>query len=226
MTHPRDLNRRRGPRALAVSFSAIAMLVAAGCSSSDSGADADAVDTTTQEPTGAGDESTPTDTGAPVEPAEPAGGSGPDGTYEVGDTYSDLDFDFTYEGLVTVPLDSQGEYTEGTCYFAIGSARFKEDSPTAEFSTSDAFSPSFDPIIAGSLDAAQNDEFFNCDASVVGAAGYTQTSTTNVPVGESAPVWLDAIYLSPDQDGQLEGFQLYGDETLRFSAEVTEDLTG
>ncbi len=47
-----------------------------------------------------------------------------------------------------------------------------------------------------------------------------------MPVGESAPVWLDAIYLSPDQDGQLEGFQLYGDETLALLGRGDRGLTG
>ena len=222
MTQPTSPPRPGVPRGLATSVSALALLLAAGCSSDDTDAGTDPPDTTPQ-PSAAGGEPSPVDTGAP---AEPTGGSGPDGTYVVGDTYSDVDFEFTYEGLVEVPLDSQGAYRDGTCYFAVGSAVFKEDSPTAEFSTSGVFRPSFDPIIAGALDSEQNDEFFNCDASVVGDAGYTQTSTTNVPVGESSSVWLDAIYLSPDQDGQLEGFQLYGDEALRFSAEVTEDLAG
>ncbi len=91
--------------------------------------------------------------------------------------------------------------------------------------TSTSFRAAFAPIIGGEVDSEQDDEFFNCDASAVGALGYTQSTTTDVAVGESAPVWLDAIYLAPDRVGQLDGFQLYGDESLVFSAEVTDDVS-
>lgn len=212
---------RRGLRVGAVLLMSIAL--SASCSSSDSAGD----DTTAPESTdAAGAESVPSSIDDSTDdPNEATGGSGPDGTYVVGDTYSDGDFEFTYEGMVKVPLDSQGEYSEGECFFAVGSVTFLAG-PMSEVTDSDAFSPAFAPIIGGALDTEQNDEFFNCDSGAVGDLGYEQSATTDIAVGDTAGVWLDAIYLSPDQTGQLDGFQLYGDETLAFSPEVTEDVSG
>ena len=170
-----------------------------------------------------------TEAPAPEEtpPAETAGEDDgvPDGPYRVGDTYTDGDFEFVYEGLVKVPFDSQGAYTEGECYFAVGSVTFIEG-PSSQTVDSDSFSPAFNPIIGGVVDTEQNDEFFNCDAQAVGSLGYSQTSTTDVALGETAKVWLDAIYVAPDRSGQLEGFQLYRVDDLIFEAEVTTDVSG
>ncbi len=224
MSSNAPISRRRS-HLVAGSISAVSVLFLASCSG-------DAEESSDPSPS----QEASVDAGLTPPPAEPTsetvvdeappGGSGPDGTYVVGDTFVDVDFDFTYEGLVQVPLDTLGKYTEGECYFAIGTAEYREDSPSASISSTDSFRASFAPIIAGTVDKDQDDEFFNCDASVVGAAGYEQSTTADVPLGESLPVWLDAIYLSPDRVGQLDGFQLYGSEDLVFSAEVTQDLTG
>jgi hypothetical protein len=167
----------------------------------------------------------PSDDQADDQADQPATGSGPDGVFLVGDTYSDGDFDFTYEGLVKVPLDSLGEYSEGECFYAIGTVTFLEG-PVSQVTDRDSFRASFAPIIGGAVDTEQDDEFFNCDAGAMGDLGYTQSVTTDVAIGDTVGVWLDAIYLAPDQIGQLDGFQLYGDETLVFAAEVTEDVSG
>ncbi len=218
----------RGLRLSAALFASMALITA--CSSSDSSAtnDSGAAETTIAVIDESG--ATSADDVAIEEPVddqstEAIGGSGPDGTFLVGDTYFDLEFTFLYEGLVKVPLDTLGKYSEGECFYAVGSVTFLEG-PQSAATDRDAFRPSFDPIIGGAVDSEQNDEFFNCDAGAIGDLGYTQTSTTYVEVGSTVGVWLDAIYLAPDQTGTLDGFQIYGDESLVFSAEVTQDISG
>lgn len=206
--------------------------LAAACGSSDDSASTPASeDSPTDTPTADDTASTADDSAeAPADDAtesddETLTGSGPDGIYLVGDTFTDGDFLFVYEGLVKVPLDPLGAYSDGECFFAIGSATFIEG-PSSQLSDFDSFTPAFNPIIAGTLDTEQNDEFFNCDAQAIGALGYSQTGTTDITLGETAPVWLDAIYLAPEQSGQLEGFELYGSADLVFEAEVTSDVSG
>jgi hypothetical protein len=222
----------RSPRTLRiVAGSAVIAFVLAGCGSDETDAEPAAADA----PVEATDDAPPADDtaeNAPAEPAEeaappaepeaevPAGGSAPDGRFQVGDQYNDGEFIFTYEGLATVPLDPLGNYTDGECYFVLGSI----EALPAEFSRD--FSPAVDPIFAGVADQEQNDEFFNCDVGPVTAIGYTQSPVTTVAPGDTATVWLDAIYVSPERAGTLDGFRLFGADELSFVADVTQDLTG
>lgn len=151
--------------------------------------------------------------------------SGDDGRYVVGDTYTDTEMLFTYEGLAAVPFDSQGEYSEGECYMVLGTVETLPDVPRLSEGDTIPFRPSFDPILDGTPDTEQSNEFFNCDVDPVQELGYTQSGTTELAAGESATVWLDAIYVAPDQVDTLEGFRLYGMDDSTFAAEVTQDLT-
>lgn len=168
-------------------------------------------------------------TTASAAPTESGGGqysaSGPDGRYVVGDTYSDTEMLFTYEGLAAVPFDDQGEYAEGECYLVLGSVEVLPDVPRLADGGTIAFRPSFDPIFDGTPDEEQSNEFFNCDVDPAQELGHTQSGTTELAAGETAAVWLDAIYVSPDRVDTLDGFRLYGMDDATFAAEVTQDLT-
>ena len=43
-------------------------------------------------------------------------------------------------------------------------------------------------------------------------------------MGDSADVWLDAVYVTPECVGQLEAIELYGIGGLLFDSIVTQDL--
>ncbi len=49
---------------------------------------------------------------------------------------------------------------------------------------------------------------------------------TNVEPGDTAMVWLDAIYVAPERAGTLDGFRIFDSDDLTFAADVTQDLTG
>ena len=136
----------------------------------------------------------------------------------MGDQYSDGEFVFTFEGLAAVPLDPVGDYTEGECYFVLGSAE--------ALSRFEIYRPSVDPIFAGVADNDQDNEFFNCDVDPVTAIGYTQAVDTSIETGDTAMVWLDAIYVTPERAGTLDGFRIFDSDDLTFAADVTQDLTG
>lgn len=218
------------PRRLAAGFALMAV-VAVGCSSDDGEADV-----ATETPAEVTDDTAAPDDAMAEEPAEPAddtaeapadeseadseepgGGTGPDGVYQVGDVFSDGDVLFTYEGLVQVSYDQLGSYSDGECYFAIGTV-------TAVTEFAGAFRPSFDPIFDGVPDREQNNQFFDCSFEPVQTLGYVQGTVTDLTVGDSVMIWLDAIYVSPERAGTLDGFRLYGMDDMTFSAEVTQNL--
>lgn len=212
------LRMKRAVR-LAVGSVAVTTLLV-GCGSDEPDATAE----TSEDAAPADDtaEGAPAEDAAPAEEPEaevPVGGSGPDGRFQAGDQYNDGEFIFTYQGLAAVPLDPLGNYTDGECYFVLGSV----EALPADFSRT--FGAAVDPIFAGVVDQEQNDEFFNCAVGPVTALGYTQSPVTTVASGETATVWLDAIYVSPARAGTLEGFRLFGSDELNFVADVTQDLT-
>lgn len=151
--------------------------------------------------------------------------SGPGGRYAAGDTYSDGEVLFTYEGLATVPLNSSGDYDEGACYFVLGTVEVLPGGPMAGDGGVIVFRPSLDPIFDGTADEEQSNEYFNCDVDPVTELGYVQGSVTELGVGETAKVWVDAIYESPERAGTLEAFRLFGMDDIAFTTEVTQDLT-
>lgn len=194
-------------------------LVLAGCSSPE------ADPTVVESPDAGGATSTPAVT--PSDPAESEGepgGSGPDGLYLVGDVYNDGDFEFTYGGLAQTGFDTEGAYTDGECYFVMGTVE-RIEGPGAAIAGPDTFSPASSPIFAGVLDEDQNDEFFNCDFGAMTDAGFSQSVRTGLEVGDSADIWLDAVYVDPTRVGQLESVQLYGVNGPLFDAQVTQELS-
>lgn len=232
MTTPPTATRRGAARHVILAVATAALLAA--CSSTDP----DAASTGSTSPTTPASTSSavptatvgpstiaPSQTSAPTEAAGAHLPSGPDGRYEVGDTYSDGEIVFTYEGLAAVPLDPLGAYTDGSCFIVLGTVEVPPDSPRAADGMGTEFRASFSPIFDGTVDEEQDDEFFNCDVAPVQDLGYTQSTTTAVAPNESATVWLDAIWESPERAGTMEAFRLYGSDDSVFTTEVTVDLT-
>lgn len=194
-------------------------LVLAGCSSS-------AADPTVVDSPNAGDLSADS-AAAPTKPDDSvgeAGASGPDGTFLVGDVYNDGDFEFTYGGLVQTGLDSQGDYTDGECYFMVGTVE-RIEGPGAAIDGPDSFTPAITPIFGGVGDEEQHDEFFNCDFRAMADEGFVQTFDAALEVGDSTDIWLDAVYVDPTRVGQLESIQLFGSSGPLFDVQVTQDLS-
>lgn len=172
--------------------------------------DSVAATTTEAEETPATDATAGAETDA-AEPTADAGASGGAGTasdplaIDVPWTYDSSFFgeeatqwEGSFEGLMTLPLDEWNEDQNGRCYAIVGTM-----TPTSiadDAFTNDFFdTPEFQVVVDGSV----QDEFGFCDYSALEAAGYGALLDAEVSVGTEYKFY-DTVYLPSTITGDVE----------------------
>ena len=178
-------------------------LIASACgSSSDSAAIQDSVPDVAETLTGGTVEAVTvaSDGDAGSAPESPA-----DGRYQVGDTYTDGEFNAVYLGLAEIPLGPD-IWPDGACY-----------APLFEVTYTDAFGlgpNSFSPAVDGYLTdgriADDDNTGVGCDTKVFVDAGYVRGVDSILDKDESAKVYGTPFRVAAADAGLLDIVTLYG----------------
>ncbi len=219
---------RRTNGSIALRFRLVAAGVILALTACGSGTDSESSPDPVQEPVdtiagGTDDADAGTDVGtvASSSAADSAPDSPDGGRYDVGDTYTDGEFDAVYLGLAKIPVGPD-IWPDGACYTVLLEATYLDPYDYGN----DRFSPSVDGYLTDGRVADGDDSGVGCDQKVLADSGYERAVDTSIASGETAKIYSGAFHVSAADVGLLDVATLFGGgPESGLVAEVTLDLT-